>query len=139
MTFVCVRRAAWEWLWSWLSQSMEQSLEEASNEATILTQSWDMAMDNCPGTEFGELLFDVLFEIAPNMKAIFNKPKQILSVSPSLFLARARAHTHIHKTQKYYFVMISSALRSARGQFFKRPLEGPTRADEGLPPLSVCA
>jgi hemoglobin-like flavoprotein len=73
-------RAAWEWLWSWLSQSMTQSLEEASAEATILSTSWDMAMDNFPGNEFGEMLFDVLFELAPNMKQLFNKPKQILSV-----------------------------------------------------------
>eukprot|EP00282_Hemiselmis_andersenii_P023993 CAMPEP_0172001742 /NCGR_PEP_ID=MMETSP1041-20130122/3034_1 /TAXON_ID=464988 /ORGANISM="Hemiselmis andersenii, Strain CCMP439" /LENGTH=1380 /DNA_ID=CAMNT_0012655407 /DNA_START=13 /DNA_END=4155 /DNA_ORIENTATION=+ len=78
--FTTEMRAAWEWLWTWISQSFIMSLEEASNEATILSQSWDMAMDNCPGNEFGELFFDVLFELAPNMGAIFNKPKQILSV-----------------------------------------------------------
>lgn len=39
-----------------------------------------MAVDNCPGNEFGELFFDVLFELAPNMNALFTKSKQILSV-----------------------------------------------------------
>jgi len=78
--FTTEMRAAWEWLWTWISQSFIMSLEEASNEATILSQSWDMAMDNCPGNEFGEMFFDVLFELAPNMGTLFNKPKQILSV-----------------------------------------------------------
>lgn len=78
--FTTEMRAAWEWLWAWLTQSFIMSLEEASTEATILSQSWDMAMDNCPGTEFGELFYEVLFELAPNMSALFNKPKQILSV-----------------------------------------------------------
>lgn len=78
--FTVEMTSAWEWLWSWISQSFIMSIEEASTEQTIVSQSWDMAMDNCPGSEFGELLYDVLFEIAPNLQTLFCKPKQILSV-----------------------------------------------------------
>uniref|UniRef100_A0A7S1E185 Globin domain-containing protein n=1 Tax=Hemiselmis andersenii TaxID=464988 RepID=A0A7S1E185_HEMAN len=72
-------RAAWEWLWSWLSQLLHQSLEDARNEATVVTYSWDLAMDRNSEEEMGELLFDTLFELAPNLKPVYTKPRQILS------------------------------------------------------------
>uniref|UniRef100_A0A6U4YXK8 Globin domain-containing protein n=1 Tax=Hemiselmis andersenii TaxID=464988 RepID=A0A6U4YXK8_HEMAN len=72
-------KAAWEWLWSWLSQEMQQSLEDATNEATVLTYSWDLALDNNTEEEMGELLYDTLFELAPNLKPVYRKPRQILS------------------------------------------------------------
>ena len=39
-----------------------------------------MAMDNYPDEALGELLYDTLFELAPNLKQVFSKPRQILSV-----------------------------------------------------------
>ena len=71
--------AAWEWLWSWLTQLFQQSLEDAINEATVLTYSWDLALDNNTEDEMGNLLFDTLFELAPNLKSVYGKPRQILS------------------------------------------------------------
>ena len=72
-------RAAWEWLWAWLSQVMAQSLEDAMNEATVLTYSWDLALDNNTEEEMGQLLYDTLFELAPNLRPVYRKPRQILS------------------------------------------------------------
>jgi len=72
-------KAAWEWLWAWLSMVMAQSLEDATNEATVLTYSWDIALDNLSEEELGALFYDTLFDLAPNLKPVFNKPRQILS------------------------------------------------------------
>lgn len=78
-------KAAWEWLWAWLSQILAQSLEDARNEATIITQSWDIAVDNYEEIELGGLLFDTLFELAPNLKPIYKKPRQVGDLQCNVF------------------------------------------------------
>jgi len=73
-------RTAWEWLWAWLGATFTQSIEECGNEQTVISTSWNLAMDNYPDESLGELLYTTLFELAPNLRAVFSKPKQILSV-----------------------------------------------------------
>ncbi len=58
-------------------QVLAQTLEDARNEATVLTYSWDIAVDNYAEEELGALLYDTLFELAPNLKPVFKKPRQV--------------------------------------------------------------
>lgn len=70
-------KAAWEWLWAWLSQVMAQTLEDARNETTVLSHSWDIALDRNTEEELGGLLYDTLFDLAPNLKPVFKKPREV--------------------------------------------------------------
>jgi hypothetical protein len=54
-----------------------QSLEDVRNEKTVLTLSWDIAMDNVTEEELGNLFHDTLFELAPNLKFVYRKPRQV--------------------------------------------------------------
>jgi hypothetical protein len=56
---------------------MVQSLEDARREATVLTYSWDIALDSYAAEELGGLMFDTLFELAPNLRAVFRKPRPV--------------------------------------------------------------
>ena len=50
--FTIEMTSAWEWLWSWISQSFIMSIEDCSTEQTLISQSWDMAMDNCEASPY---------------------------------------------------------------------------------------
>jgi len=76
-------RTAWTWLWTWLSGVMCMVMDEALEESTLISQSFDIVMENYPGNRFGELIFDMLFSLAPNLKAVFPQPKQLFSVKLS--------------------------------------------------------
>ncbi len=54
-----------------------QSLEAVRNETTVLTYSWDLAVDNCVKEHVGALWYDTLYELAPNLKMVFRKPRQV--------------------------------------------------------------
>mmetsp|Transcript_2693 Transcript_2693/g.4326 ORF Transcript_2693/g.4326 Transcript_2693/m.4326 type:complete len:442 (+) Transcript_2693:215-1540(+) len=73
-------KAAWDWLWSWLGSVVNQTLEEAGNNSTLVSQSWDIACDYFPDDQVGEMFFDTLLEMAPNLHSVFSKPRQVLSL-----------------------------------------------------------
>jgi hypothetical protein len=58
-------------------QLMVITLEDARREATVLTYSWEIAMDNYSIEELGGLMFDTLFELAPNLRMVFRKPRPV--------------------------------------------------------------
>ncbi len=62
---------------TYVLQALAQSLEAVRNETTVLTYSWDVAVDNCTDEHLGTMLYDTLFELAPNLKTVFRKPRQV--------------------------------------------------------------
>mmetsp|Transcript_48663 Transcript_48663/g.99363 ORF Transcript_48663/g.99363 Transcript_48663/m.99363 type:complete len:1196 (+) Transcript_48663:44-3631(+) len=73
-------KSAWEWMWTWVSETLLQTMDEVANDQTVITRSWDMALDNYDELELAGLLFDTLFEIAPNLRSVYSKPRQTMSV-----------------------------------------------------------
>jgi hypothetical protein len=63
------------------TQVLVQSLEDVRNEKTVLSLSWDIAMDNCSEEELGNMFHDTLFELAPNLRFIYRKPRQVCASS----------------------------------------------------------
>ena len=73
-------KTAWEWLWSWVSETLLQTMDEVTNDQTVISRSWDMALDNYDELEIANLLYEILFELAPNLRAVYTKPKQTMAV-----------------------------------------------------------
>ena len=72
---------AWGWLWAWLTQSMTITLESAgSGRGSIVSQSWDICMDNYGEEELGGMLYDTLFDIAPSLKEMFGRPRPVMAM-----------------------------------------------------------
>jgi hypothetical protein len=61
---------------------MAQSLEDARNESTVLSYSWELALDSYTEEDIGGLLFDTLFELAPTLKAVYKKPRPVSLPKP---------------------------------------------------------
>ena len=87
MTCVCCWRT---------SQLMAQSLEDARNEATVLSYSWDLALESYNEEDLGTLLFDTLFELAPTLKAVYRKPRPVrASACPAFMLHELPILSHV--------------------------------------------
>jgi len=71
---------AWGWLWGWLTESM-LVVENASHaKASLIQRSWDAVNDALTVEQIGGAVYDTLFQIAPNLKSLFTKPKEIMAV-----------------------------------------------------------
>ena len=72
---------AWGWLWAWMTKSMTISLESADHaRGSIVSQSWDICMDNYGEEELGGMLYDTLFDIAPSLKDMFGRPRPVMAM-----------------------------------------------------------
>jgi len=69
---------AWKYVWDWLTKSMALALEAADECTSLVQSSWDMAMDNFSEEELGGMLYDTLIGIAPNLKQMFHRPRQVM-------------------------------------------------------------
>ena len=73
-------RDAWHWLWDWLTKSMALTLNAAEEPASLVQTSWDVAMENFTEEQLGSMMYDTLFGIAPNLKSLFHRPKQVMAM-----------------------------------------------------------
>ncbi len=71
---------AWSWVWAWLSKSMTITLESAGGNVSLVSQSWDICMDNFTEEDLGGMLYDTLFEIAPSLKTMFARPRPVMAM-----------------------------------------------------------
>jgi hypothetical protein len=77
-----------------MEQVFVHTLEDARNEATVVSYTWDTALDAYTEEELGALLYDTLFELAPNLRPVYKKPRQV--------------HTHVlyESEQTYAYIYI---------------------------------
>jgi len=71
---------AWGWVWAWLTKSMALTLAGAGQHSSLVIMSWDMALDNLEEEELGGMVYETIIRTAPNLKAIFNRPPQVMAM-----------------------------------------------------------
>ena len=85
---------AWRWFWNYMSESMEAVLEAYERRKSPILQTWDASLDAFTKSELGDLFFDSLLEIAPNIKILFAKPKQVAAAARCAVIAGAGSDEH---------------------------------------------
>eukprot|EP00292_Cryptomonas_paramecium_P005357 CAMPEP_0113671936 /NCGR_PEP_ID=MMETSP0038_2-20120614/5972_1 /TAXON_ID=2898 /ORGANISM="Cryptomonas paramecium" /LENGTH=425 /DNA_ID=CAMNT_0000588125 /DNA_START=203 /DNA_END=1478 /DNA_ORIENTATION=+ /assembly_acc=CAM_ASM_000170 len=73
-------RTGWKWLWAWLTESMLVVEKAYDTASSLIQQSWDSTLERCSPEEIGDCIYDTLFQIAPNLRHLFSKPKEIMAM-----------------------------------------------------------
>eukprot|EP00281_Chroomonas_sp_CCMP1168_P017796 CAMPEP_0206218674 /NCGR_PEP_ID=MMETSP0047_2-20121206/3921_1 /ASSEMBLY_ACC=CAM_ASM_000192 /TAXON_ID=195065 /ORGANISM="Chroomonas mesostigmatica_cf, Strain CCMP1168" /LENGTH=1169 /DNA_ID=CAMNT_0053641185 /DNA_START=104 /DNA_END=3613 /DNA_ORIENTATION=+ len=71
---------AWDWLWEIVSVSMMHGVDTAGASTVLVAQSWETALEKHTVEDLGIMIYDALFEIAPNFEELFRTPKQVMAV-----------------------------------------------------------
>mmetsp|Transcript_52367 Transcript_52367/g.109238 ORF Transcript_52367/g.109238 Transcript_52367/m.109238 type:complete len:504 (+) Transcript_52367:153-1664(+) len=78
--FTAEMREAWHWLWEWLTESMHVVGEAYNTSSSMIQQSWDAVTESTTLSGIGSCIYETLFEIAPNLRHLFSKPKEIMAL-----------------------------------------------------------
>eukprot|EP00960_Hanusia_phi_P077695 768729-Hanusia_phi.AAC.2 len=71
---------AWIWIWQYLSKALDQSLVEVGSTLGIVRDSWESILERYIPADLGEMVYDCLFRLAPNVATLFNKPREYMAV-----------------------------------------------------------
>ncbi len=59
---------------------MGATLECHGSGASLVQESWDAALDRLPGPQLGVLLYEALFELAPNVRPLFKRSRDVVAL-----------------------------------------------------------
>eukprot|EP00960_Hanusia_phi_P041877 755186-Hanusia_phi.AAC.2 len=71
---------AWDWIWQYLSQILEQSLQDVGSNLGLVRECWDSICESYTSNDLGEMVYDQLFKMAPNLTTLFTKPRSYMAV-----------------------------------------------------------
>lgn len=79
--FSSMDRGAWEFFFTWLASALEFGLElESGSKVTPISHSWDLAQDALSEEALGDLFYQNLVLLSPNLKDVFSAPRKILAM-----------------------------------------------------------
>mmetsp|Transcript_2496 Transcript_2496/g.5982 ORF Transcript_2496/g.5982 Transcript_2496/m.5982 type:complete len:1471 (-) Transcript_2496:34-4446(-) len=78
--FLPEERRAWSWMWNYLSEALEQSLKDVGSTLSIVRDCWDVIMEHYEPSDLGEMVYDHLFRLAPNVASLFTQPRVYMAV-----------------------------------------------------------
>ncbi|EKX39126.1 hypothetical protein GUITHDRAFT_143733 [Guillardia theta CCMP2712] len=71
---------AWNWIWQYLTQILDQSLQDVGSNLGLVRECWDSICEQYTTNELGEMVYDHLFKMAPNLTMLFTKPRSYMAV-----------------------------------------------------------
>eukprot|EP00960_Hanusia_phi_P058685 763951-Hanusia_phi.AAC.4 len=71
---------AWIWMWTYLGTSLDQTLKQVGSTLSVVRDSWESVLEKYTPGELGEMVYDHLFRLAPNVATLFNKPREYMAV-----------------------------------------------------------
>jgi len=73
-------QGAWTHVWDYMTVAMAQTLEDEGSTLTLVMDSWEIIMQNKTARELGELLFDYLFTLVPNVRHLFVRSREEMAI-----------------------------------------------------------
>ena len=73
-------QAAWTLVWEYMTVAMAQTLEDEGSTLTLVLDSWEIITANKTAREVGELLYDYLFTLVPNVRHMFSKSREEMAI-----------------------------------------------------------
>jgi hemoglobin-like flavoprotein len=78
--FSQAEQSAWGSVWDYMTICMTQTLEEVGSTLSVVRDSWDLIMNKVSAEDIGRMIYEKLFQLAPNVANIFTKPKQEMAI-----------------------------------------------------------
>lgn len=78
--FTAEVQAAWTYVWDYMTVAMEQTLEDEGSTLTLVMDSWEIIAETKTARELGELLYDYLFSLVPNVRNMFTKSREEMAI-----------------------------------------------------------
>jgi hemoglobin-like flavoprotein len=72
---------AWTYVWDHMTVAMAQALEDEGSTLTLVMDSWEMITENKTSRDLGELLYDYLFTLVPNVRHMFTKSREEMAIT----------------------------------------------------------
>ena len=73
-------QASWTLVWDYMTVAMAQTLEDEGSTLTLVLDSWEIIAENKSAREVGELLYDYLFTLVPNVRHMFSKSREEMAI-----------------------------------------------------------
>uniref|UniRef100_A0A7S4PAX6 Globin family profile domain-containing protein n=3 Tax=Guillardia theta TaxID=55529 RepID=A0A7S4PAX6_GUITH len=71
---------AWIWMWSYLSRALEHSLVDVGSTLGVVRESWEIILEKYDPAHLGEMVYDHLFKLAPNVTSLFTKSREYMAI-----------------------------------------------------------
>jgi hemoglobin-like flavoprotein len=78
--FTAEVQAAWTYVWDYMTVAMAQTLEDEGSTLTLVMDSWEIIAETKTARELGELLYDYLFSLVPNVRNMFTKSREEMAI-----------------------------------------------------------
>jgi hemoglobin-like flavoprotein len=72
---------AWTYVWDTMTVAMAQALEDEGSTLTLVMDSWEMITEHKTSRDLGELLYDYLFTLVPNVRHMFTKSREEMAIT----------------------------------------------------------
>ncbi|EKX33177.1 hypothetical protein GUITHDRAFT_120658 [Guillardia theta CCMP2712] len=73
-------KKAWLWMWAFLTKALDQSLKEVGSTLSVVRDCWESILEQYTPADLGELIYDQLFKLAPNVASLFTKPREVMAI-----------------------------------------------------------
>ena len=73
-------QGAWTYVWDYMTVAMAQTLDDEGSTLTLVMDSWEIITENKTSRDVGEMLFEYLFTLVPNLRHLFVRSRQEMAI-----------------------------------------------------------